>query len=351
MSASVSPHGFEAVRGRGYRPEDVDRRVTGLSVDRDSCWERAARLTVLSKQMEAELAELRAYLAQQPPQTYESLGSDARLILTTAESEAARLRAEAEQAAERMRGEAAAHADDVRDAAERAAYALRAEADTRARRTDRAARGEVTELAAVAAEDAERLRSEAAEGLAEVRRRTAQLLGDQEKRQTDEWDAAGREIVALEAETDRHVAELDARGKALRADARRLYAEAEEAARHRQEDGEVRAAGLLDRARAEAERTERATERILREHDAEREEVRVHMTHVRNSLAALTGKAPAGEGGDEGEGSAEAGGRQGAAGTGTGTATVAAGSGSGPGSGGDDTLETQLPRRRGGPGA
>ncbi|MFG2830779.1 cellulose-binding protein [Streptomyces sp. NPDC048434] len=341
MSASVSPHGFEAVRGRGYRPEDVDRRLTGLSVDRDSCWERAARLTVLSKEMEAELGELRAYLAQQPPQTYESLGREARLILTTAESEAARLRGEAEQAAGQTRGAAAAHADEVRDAAERAAYALRAEADTRARRTERAARGEVTELAAVAAEDAERLRSEAAEGLAEVHRRTVQLLRDQEKRQAEEWDAAGRELVALEAETDRCVAEMDARGKAVRVDARQLYAEAEEAARHRQQDGEDRAAGLLSQARAEVERIERSTERILREHDAEREEVRVHMTHVRNSLAVLTGKAPAAEGHDEDAGRALGGGRDAALGFGA--------AGSGPE--GQDTLEAQLPRRGGGSGA
>ncbi|MGI5258252.1 cellulose-binding protein [Streptomyces angustmyceticus] len=326
MSASVSPHGFETVRGRGYRPEDVDRRVTGLSIDRDSCWERAARLTVLSHEMEAELAELRAYLAQQPPQTYESLGREARLILTTAESEAARLRTEAEEAAGELRDAAAGHADEVRDAAGRAGEEVRAEAETRARRTDRAARGEATELAAVAAEEVERLRSEAAEGLAEVRRRTAQLLGDQEKRQTEEWEAAGRELAALEEETDRRVAELDARGKAVRADARRQYAEAEETARHRQEDGEDRAAGLLAQARAEAERLERGTERILRAHEAEREEARVHMTHVRNSLAVLTGKAPVAEEDEEG-----AGGPQGGAGE-------------------ADTLETQLPRR-GGPDA
>ncbi|MEU8999026.1 cellulose-binding protein [Streptomyces caniferus] len=343
MSASVSPHGFETVRGRGYRPEDVDRRVTGLSVDRDSCWERAARLTVLSNEMDAELAELRVFLAQQPPQTYASLGSEARLILTTAESEAARLRTEAEEAAGTSRDAAAVHADEVRDAAERAAFAVRAEADTRARRTDRAARGEATELVAVATEEAERLRSEAAEGLAEVRRRTAQLLSDQDKRQTEEWEAAGRELTALEEETDRCVAELDARGKALRVDARRQYAEAEEASRHRQEDGEDRAAGLLAQARAEVERIERATERILREHDAEREEVRVHMTHVRNSLAALTGKAPAAEGDDEETGTAQDGG--GRVGQGAGV-----GSGSGAGSDGEDTLETPV-HRGGGTGA
>ncbi|MGW2009908.1 cellulose-binding protein [Streptomyces nigrescens] len=336
MSASVSPHGFETVRGRGYRPEDVDRRVEGLSVDRDSCWERAARLTVLSNEMEAELTELRAHVAQLPPQTYASLGREARLILTTAESEAARLRTEAQQADEQIREEAAVHADEVREAADKDAYARRGEAETRARRTGEAARGEAAELVTVATEEAGKLREEAAEELAEVQRRTAQLLRDQEKRQAEEWDAAGRQFAQMEAEMDQLVAELDARGKAARADGERLYAEAEEAARHRQEDAEDRGAGLLSQARAEVERIERTTERILREHDAEREEVRTHMTHVRNSLAALTGKAPAPDSDDGTE--QRGGGRDG------GTAPDA-----GPDE--EDTLETQLPRAGGGAGA
>ncbi|MEW9519224.1 cellulose-binding protein [Streptomyces tubercidicus] len=332
MSASVSPHGFETVRGRGYRPEDVDRRVEGLSVDRDSCWERAARLTVLSNEMSAELAELQDRVAQLPPQTYESLGGEARLILTTAESEAARLRAAAQQEDEQVRDAAAGYADEVREAADQASCARRGEAETRARRTAEAARGEAAELVTVAAEEAGKLREQAAEELAEVRRRTAQLLADQEKRQTEEGDAAGREIVEREAETDRLVAELDARGKAARAEGERLYAEAEEAARHRQEDAEDRGAGLLAQAQTEVERIERVTARILREHEAEREEVRTHMTHVRNSLAALTGKAPVRDEGDAAK--TRGGGRDAAA----------------PDAGPDaeDTLETQLPRAGGG---
>ncbi|MER6845600.1 cellulose-binding protein [Streptomyces platensis] len=334
MSASVSPHGFETVRGRGYRPEDVDRRVEGLSVDRDSCWERAARLTVLSNEMAAELTELQERVAQLPPQTYASLGSDARLILTTAESEAARLRTGAQQADEEIRDAAAGYADEVREAADQAAHARRDEAETRARRTGEAARGEAAELVAVATEEAKELREEAAAELAEVHRRTAQLLRDQEKRQTDEWDAAGREIAEREAETDRLVAELDARGKAARADSERLYAEAEEAARHRQEDAEDRGAGLLAQAEAEVERIERTTARILREHDAEREEVRTHMTHVRNSLAALTGKTPVPDEDDGTPGD----GRE-------------AGAPEAVGPDAEDTLETQLPRAGGGAGA
>ncbi|MEU8787656.1 cellulose-binding protein [Streptomyces sp. NPDC048637] len=337
MSASVSPHGFETVRGRGYRPEDVGRRVEGLSIDRDSCWERAARLTVLSNEMAAELAELQAHVAQLPPQTYASLGNEARLILTTAESEAARLRAEAQQADERIRDEVAVHAEEVREAADKAAYARRGEAETRARRTAEATRGEAAELVTVATEEAAKLREDAAGELVEVRRRTAQLLHDQEKRQAEEWDAAGREFAELEAEMDRLVAELDGRGKAARAESERLYAEAEQAARHRDEDAEDRGAGLLAQARAEVERIERTTERILREHDAEREEVRTHMTHVRNSLAALTGKAPAPDG--DGGSTARGGGRE------AGSAPDAADPDA------EDTLETQLPRAGGGAGA
>ncbi|WP_310727189.1 cellulose-binding protein [Streptomyces sp. N2A] len=322
MSASVSPHGFEIVRGRGYRPEDVDRRFEGLSIDRDSCWERAARLTVLCNEMEAELTELRLYLAKLPPQTYESLGSEARLILTTAESEAARLRTEAEEFAERERDEADVHAKKVRESADKAASALRSDADERARHTEEVARDNATKLVAAASREAGQLRAEAAEALANVVRRTDQLLSEQEKRHAEEWDAGGREIAEREAALERLVAELDERGEVLLADERRRYAQAEEAARHHQEAAEDQGAELLAQARVAAERIERATERALREHDEEREELRAHMAHVRNSLAALTGKAPAPE--DDGPAAGPAGPDE------------------------EDIVETQVPRQAGG---
>ncbi|MEV6568833.1 cellulose-binding protein [Streptomyces kronopolitis] len=309
----------------------MDRRVEGLSVDRDSCWERAARLTVLANEMEAELTELRNHVAQLPPQTFESLGSEARLIFTTAQSEGSRLRAGAERDARQAGKEAAAYSDEVRDAAERAAYTLRTEAEAWGRRTEEAARGEAAELAVTAAQEAAELRDDAAEALAQVRARTAQLLCDQEKRQSQEWDAAGQEIAEREAETDRLLTDLDARGKDARADAQRRYAEAEEEARYQKEDADGRAAGMLAQARAEAERIERATERIVAGHDAERAEVRVHMAHVRTSLAALTGKPQVAEehGADAGE-------------SGPGVR-----SGRSTGTDAEDTVETQVPRSRG----
>ncbi|MFJ9414493.1 cellulose-binding protein [Streptomyces sp. NPDC101227] len=292
MSAPVSPHGFETVRGRGYRPDDVDRRIEELSVDRDACWERAARLTVLANEMDAELAQLQEYVAQLPPQTYESLGEPARLILTTAQSEAERLWAEAQVAAEQIREEAMGHADQIRDAADAAARELRAEAEEWARRAEEAARAEAADVAAAAASDAEQWRDEAAAVLTDTRHRADQMRRDQEKRQAEEWEAAGRELAGLEAETDRLVAEREAHGHAVLAEPRRKHAEAEEAARHSDEDAADRATAIVARARVEAERIERGTARVLREHEEERAEVQAHMNHVRNSLAALTGKDP-----------------------------------------------------------
>lgn len=295
MSASVSLHGFETVRGRGYRPEEVDRRVEGIAIDRDSCWERAARLTVLANEMTAEVEELRERVAQMPPQTYESLGDQARLILTTAESEAHKLRAEAEAVAERARDEAEAYEREVREAARVAAERLRADTEDRAVRHVEAARDEAERLRAESRKDAERLRDEANAALKEMGRRSAEMLEEQESTQAEQWDALGRELAGHEAELEKRVAELEELGRVKQAEARRSFARTEEAARHGQEDAEARGEELIAKARIEVERIERATERVLREHEDRASELRTHMKYVRNTLAALTGKAPVDE--------------------------------------------------------
>ncbi|MEU1024647.1 hypothetical protein ABZ366_21625, partial [Streptomyces sp. NPDC005904] len=72
-------------------------------------------------------------------------------------------------------------------------------------------------------------------------------------------------------------------------------AETEEAARHGEEDAQARGAEIVAQARLREERIIRETERVLREHGERWDEVRAHMDHVRSSLAALTGRAPAEE--------------------------------------------------------
>ncbi|MFE2553943.1 hypothetical protein ACFXGI_36300 [Streptomyces sp. NPDC059355] len=136
-------------------------------------------------------------------------------------------------------------------------------------------------------------RTQAQVALTEMRRRSDALLADREQEHVERWDAAERELAAREADLEARQAELERYAEVRLAEARRGYAEVEESARHGQEDAEARAAELLAEARVQEERTGRETERILREHGEAQDEMRAHMNHVRSSLAALTGRAPA----------------------------------------------------------
>ncbi len=292
-AASVSPHGFPVVRGRGYRVEETDAYVTALARDRDDAWERAARLTVLAKEMEAETARLREVVSALPPQTYETLGRRAQnlLALTTEESEA--LRAAAQDEAQSLRDAADAAARQARDEARAYADEARADAEARAKQILLAAQATADETRAEARREAKEQRGEALAALKEMRRRTEAMLTDLGNEQAERWELVGRELASLDAESEARRAQLAAYAEATLSAAKRTFAEAEESARHSQEDADARAAELLGEARVQQERTERETERLLREHEESREEMQAHMDHIRNSLATLTGRAPA----------------------------------------------------------
>ncbi|MCD9144517.1 cellulose-binding protein [Streptomyces albireticuli] len=290
MSASVSPDGFSVVRGRGYRPDQVERALAEHARRRDDAWERAARLTVLAREMEDEVARLAQVVAQLPPQTYEQLGHRAQGLLFTAQAEAAGLRERAEAASVELMDAAEGHARAVRDAAHEHAVAVRAEAEEWSRRALEAAEAVADDVGAVARREVKERREEALAALKEMRQRTAAVLADQEKGHAERWETAGREIAEREAALDVRIAAMEEYARNALAEAQRRYAEAEEAARHGQEDAEAQAAALISHARVREERVARDTERVLREHDERREELRAHMAHVRHSLAALTGK-------------------------------------------------------------
>jgi hypothetical protein len=288
MSAS-SPHGFVVVR-RGYRPGQVDGRVSDLTEERDEANERATRLTVLATELSEEAERLHHLATTLPPQTYESLGHRAREILTTAEAEAADVRSAAEAEAQRSTEQAERDGDAAGEAAREHADRTRTAADTTAARTLERARTAADELRDAARDAADEIRSEAWDVLDEMTRRCAGLLADQEKEQTTESDALDRELGARESATETHVADLDEHGHRLLAEAKRAHAEAEEAARHRQEDAEAQGAALLAQARTQEDGVERETDRVLRDHEERADELRAHMAHVRSSLAALTGR-------------------------------------------------------------
>lgn len=288
MSAS-SPHGFVVVR-RGYRPEQVDARVADLNEERGQADERATRLTILARELTEEAERLQHLVDTLPAQTYDTLGPRAQDLLTTAEAEAAELHATAEAEAQRTTEHADRHATAAKDAAREHSTRTRADADataTRALATARTAAGELHDAARAAAEE---IRGEATDALEEMTRRCAGLLTDQEKEHTAENDALDRELRERESAVETRLADLDDHGRNLLAEAERANAEAEEAARHRQEDAEAQAAELLTLARAQEDRIQRDTDRILRDHEEQGEELRAHMAHVRSSLATLTGR-------------------------------------------------------------
>ncbi|WP_202917857.1 cellulose-binding protein [Streptomyces taklimakanensis] len=306
MSASKSPHGFTVVRGRGYRPEQVDRFADELYRDLEEARERLTRLGVLAGELEGEADRLRSAVAALPPPSFEALGERAGLLLSEVEAEAGELRARAEAEAGETRERAEAEARARRDAAHDEAARVRAEADAAAEAVVASAREAAAEVRAAARDEAGRSRDEAERGLRETAERCEALLLAQERKQAEESEALDRALAARESTVAARVADLTGRGESLLDRARRERAEAEAEARRLQDEAEARAADLLARARLRQQRIERETERILSAHEQRAEAMRRHMAHVRAGLATLTGRgADEGREADGSEGSVE----------------------------------------------
>lgn len=306
MSSTLSPHGFSTVRGRGYRPAQVDARLDALLLECEELREQDARLEVLAKELSDEADRLRAVVAALPEPTFESLGERALRILREAEEQAAELTELAATDTERLRGEAREAGQALCDAAEKAADQQRAEAASAAEETVRAATEAAGELLTAARTEAEETGRAAREKLAEVARRGSALLERQDEDHSGQSEALAKELAGLEAETSASVTALEERGEVALATAKRLYSEAEEAARHAVEDAEAQAAEIVAEARVRADRIARETERVLRGHEESATELRAHLAHVRATLAALTGRDTQPVGASQGAGAAGA---------------------------------------------
>lgn len=290
-SASVSSRGFEVVRGRGYRPLQVIAYVEALSDDRDAAWERAARLTVLAREMEEELERLRVRVAGLPEQTYESLGDGPRRLFLLALEEATAVRESARQHARDLVDLARDDAAEVEEAARAYAATLRAVADEYARERLAAAREKADEIRIEARLDVKERRTEALAEVRRMRERTSELLAEEARAQARRLDEIAQEEAARAAELDARQAEAEDRAEKVLAEARQAFADAGEAARRCADEARERAAEVLAEAQARVEGVERETERVLRDHADLREDVQTQMDHVCASLSALTGRA------------------------------------------------------------
>ncbi|MFE5598592.1 cellulose-binding protein [Streptomyces coelicoflavus] len=291
--ASASPHGFVTVRGRGrgYRPEQVEAYAAALCEERDAAWERAARLTVLAREMEEDLGDLEEMVEQLTAQDYEVLGEQARDLFRLVEAEAEAVRERARGAAEGLLEDARAHAAGVREAARAHADAVRAEADERARQLLLAARAEADEARIAARREVKAERAEALSALRETRRRATGTAAEQSGELAGRWAAAERAEEERARALDGRHAELTARAEQGVCEAERELAAAREAAVRRQEEARARAAEMVAEARLCQERIARDTERVLREHGERWDELQAQMDSVRSSLSSLTGRA------------------------------------------------------------
>ncbi|WP_418346683.1 DivIVA domain-containing protein [Streptomyces fodineus] len=289
-SASMSPHGFGTVRGRGYRPAQVDAYLEALSYDRDAAWERAARLTVLAKDMEAEAVRMREVVARLAPQEYASLGERAQRLFQFVLEEAEDLRERTRRAAHEHLAQAEADAEAVRRQAQEEADALRAEADECADRLLLAANSEADALRIGARCEVKEGRGEALGTLREVRQRTAGMLEGQSREHAERWAEAEREEAERIAALDARYAERMSQAEATLSYAERALREAEDYARRSEEEARVRAADIIADARVQEDRIARETEQVLREHGEAWDTVTEHMDHVRSSLMSLTGR-------------------------------------------------------------
>ncbi|MFE3094513.1 cellulose-binding protein [Streptomyces sp. NPDC059248] len=285
-------HGFDVVR-RGYRADQVHDHLAAVSRERDEAWERAARLTVLAREMTAEAARLREAVEGLGPQTYESLGAPARELLaavwetadhirTTARDEARSGAEAAETAARRLAEESGA-----------AAGAALAEAEDHTRRLVTAARIAGGRLLMDARRDAGAYRAEATVVWDGMRRRAEDLLAALESEQAQRWAEVEREAERRSAAADDLRAGGEGRAEALLRQAEREFADAEEHARRTDEAAGARAEALLRAAAEEAEGVARETDRVLTHHASARAEALEPLKLLHDSLSPPAGSPPA----------------------------------------------------------
>lgn len=290
MAQSVTPEGFNVARGRGYHPDQVDGYVADLSEERDAAWERAARLTVLANEMDAEATTLRDVSRTLGPVTYEALGEGAQELFRQVEAEADDVRDRGEAAARAEYEAAERDARALRDQARADADAVLGAADEAAHGIHDAARRQAVDFLNAARSEADRLDADAERALDGVRQDIARSLAELEKEQRARLDALERELGEREAGIDGRLGDLMARAERLLTEAQQSHADAHEGARRLQAQAEASASDIVARAHATEERVTQESERALRAHESHRDEIRSHLSHVRTSLSALTGR-------------------------------------------------------------
>ena len=305
MSDAVSPHGFTVSR-RGYETNQVEQAIDEVTTERDRAWQRLADLGEQVRGLEQQLADAVRAVAEAGPPAFAELGEGAVRLLALAEEEASRLAAESarltEQQTVRSRGDVARLSAGTRDYATR----LCAEADEAYRRELEWAQEQAGGARAEAEREAAATGAAADAEVAAIGARAETL-----SREAQDW-LTGQQHAADQAE-EAQEARLLAWEQEITAGAQRKLGEGErhlKAMQARAADVDADAATQAERtveaAHREAARIASVTEREQAVFAERRGELQAHLDHIRDTLTALTGAAPAAEAADAEAGDGEA---------------------------------------------
>jgi hypothetical protein len=266
----------------GHDPSQVDAAIEDLQ----------ARLEAAERDAQSargRIRELEEAQSQIAAPTFGDLGARIVAILSLAEEEAAEHRGAAQMEAQKQREEAAASAETSQADADRYAERVRAAADAEAAQVlDEARRGAHDVL-----EDAEReasARRAEAEALFETHRASAAAAAaDLERSLAARRDQAASEIAAQLSAHEGSLQAAEARALQLGKQSEAAFEEARAIATTHISQAEEQSALILQRARAQADRITRNSEREVAATSARRDSINVQLDNLRHMLATLGG--------------------------------------------------------------
>jgi hypothetical protein len=266
----------------GHDPSQVDAALQELQARLETA-ERDAQMA------RARIRELEAAQPQAAAPTFGDLGGRLAAILSLAEEEAAEQRGAAQVEARKQRDDAVAAAETSQADADRYAERVRTAADLEAAEVLDEARRRASDVLEDAEREASARRAEA-EALFETQQaRGAAAAVELERSLAARRDQAASEIAAQLAVHENSLLTAEARAAELTEQSEAAYDEARGIAGAHIAQAEEQAALLLQRARAQADRITRSSEREVAAASARRDSINGQLDVLRQMLATLGG--------------------------------------------------------------
>jgi hypothetical protein len=275
---------FEIVR-RGYEPQQVDRKVSGLANDLQAARKRVSDL-------ERRLEEIHVQGPAAPDEnapTFAGLGARIEQILGLAEEESKELRARAMEETDQHRALSEQASTKVRAEAERYAKERGSEADAEAARVLEDARRQADQLRDSTERDTKARREEAEALFESNRAKAAQAAADFESTLAHRRDQAERDYTEQMKANESQLAVVVHRAEQLRLEAEKLRADADRKSQRTLDEAQRQADEMIGEAKSVAERIRSESERELSAATQRRDSINAQLTNVRQMLATLTG--------------------------------------------------------------